>query len=84
VRELMEIGIQPDILICRSEHPISPEMRRKIALFANVDVGAVIEAPDVETIYEVPLQFRASTWTTWSSPSWGSRPKADLAEWRGW
>ena len=57
VRELMEIGIQPDILICRSEHKISAEMRRKIALFANVDVGAVIEAPDAKTIYEVPLQL---------------------------
>jgi CTP synthase len=57
VRELMEIGIQPDVLICRSEHPISAEMRRKIALFANVDVGAVIEAPDAKTIYEVPLQL---------------------------
>jgi CTP synthase len=57
VRELMEIGIQPDILICRSEHDLSDELRRKIALFTNVDVAAVIEARDVETIYEVPLEF---------------------------
>ena len=57
VRELMEIGIQPDILICRSEHPIPPEMRRKIALFTNVDVASVIEAADVKSIYEVPLEY---------------------------
>ncbi|MEX2584477.1 MAG: CTP synthase [Gemmatimonadota bacterium] len=57
VRELMEIGIQPDILVCRSERRLEPETRRKIALFANVDVGAVIEAPDMKSIYEVPLVF---------------------------
>ncbi|HEX6750735.1 MAG TPA: CTP synthase [Longimicrobium sp.] len=57
VRELMEIGIQPDVLICRAEHQISSEMKRKIALFCNVDVHAVIEARDVETIYEVPLEY---------------------------
>jgi len=57
VRELMEIGIQPDVLICRSEHPVSPDMRQKIALFCNVDVQAVIEARDVGTIYEVPLEY---------------------------
>ncbi len=55
VRELMEIGIQPDILICRTEYELTDEMRRKIALFCNVDTQAVIEARDVETIYEVPL-----------------------------
>ncbi|HET7461901.1 MAG TPA: CTP synthase, partial [Longimicrobium sp.] len=57
VRELMEIGIQPDVLICRAEHAISPEMKRKIALFCNVDVNAVIEARDASTIYEVPLDY---------------------------
>ncbi|HEX7090230.1 MAG TPA: CTP synthase [Longimicrobiales bacterium] len=57
VRELMEIGIQPDILICRTEYPLTDELKRKIALFTNVDVGGVIEARDAETIYEVPLKF---------------------------
>ncbi|HUG00590.1 MAG TPA: CTP synthase [Longimicrobiales bacterium] len=57
VRELMEIGIQPDVLICRTDRPLSPELRRKIALFTNVDAAAVIEARDVETIYEVPLEL---------------------------
>ncbi|HEX6939135.1 MAG TPA: CTP synthase [Longimicrobiales bacterium] len=59
VRELMEIGIQPDVLICRAEHPLDNDLKRKIALFTNVDAAAVIEARDVETIYEVPLEFHA-------------------------
>ncbi|MFQ5677951.1 MAG: CTP synthase [Gemmatimonadota bacterium] len=58
VRELMQTGIQPDILICRTEHPLGEEIRRKIARFCNVDVRSVIESRDVETIYEVPLRYR--------------------------
>ena len=57
VRELMEIGIQPDILICRCDRPLSEEVKRKIALFCNVEFGAVIEARDVPTIYQIPLDF---------------------------
>src|SRR3954465_635776 len=57
VRELMEIGIQPDLLIVRTERPISDDIKRKIALFCNVEFGAVIESPDVRTIYEIPLVF---------------------------
>ena len=57
VRELMQIGIQPDILICRSERPLSPDIRRKIALFCNVDFSCVVESPDVASIYEIPLRF---------------------------
>jgi CTP synthase len=59
VRELMEIGIQPDIVICRTEHPLSDDLKRKIALFTNVDLDGVIEALDMQTIYQVPLMFRA-------------------------
>ncbi len=55
VKELQTNGIQPDILVCRTEHPISMNIRRKLALFCNVDVGSVIEAIDAETIYDVPL-----------------------------
>jgi CTP synthase len=58
VRELMQIGIQPDILVCRSEQPISAEIKRKIAGFCNVDFECVIESPDVASIYEIPLRFR--------------------------
>ncbi len=55
VRMLQEAGIQPDILVCRSEHPLPQELRRKIALFCNVQPSSVIEAMDASTIYEVPL-----------------------------
>jgi CTP synthase len=58
VRELMEIGIQPDVLICRTEWPLGEDIRRKIARFCNVDVHHVIEARDVDTIYEVPIRYR--------------------------
>ncbi len=57
VRDLREIGIAPDILLCRSEKPLSRELRGKIALFCNVKEPAVISAQDVDTIYDVPLAF---------------------------
>lgn len=57
VRELREIGISADILLCRSEKPLSLDLRRKIAGFCNVQENAVIAALDVPTIYEVPLAF---------------------------
>jgi CTP synthase len=57
VKALQEIGVQPDILICRSERPLSRELREKIALFCNVEADAVIEGKDVSSIYEVPLIF---------------------------
>jgi CTP synthase len=55
VKMLLESGVQPDILVCRAEHKISKEIRKKIALFCNVGVDAVIEARDASSIYEVPL-----------------------------
>ena len=55
VRQLLETGVQPDIIVCRTEHPLPPEIRKKIALFCNVQVNSVIEAIDAETIYDVPL-----------------------------
>ena len=57
VKELLSIGIQPDIILCRCEHSIPEEMRRKIALFCNVDQDAVFSSVDVGNIYEVPLRF---------------------------
>ncbi|HEX8473417.1 MAG TPA: CTP synthase [Pyrinomonadaceae bacterium] len=57
VRDLREIGIAVDILLCRSERPLSRDLRSKIALFCNVKEEAVIAAQDVDTIYEVPLAF---------------------------
>ncbi len=55
VRMLLENGVQPDIIACRTEHPLPPDIRRKIAQFCNVQVASVIEAIDAETIYDVPL-----------------------------
>jgi len=57
VRELREIGIAPDVLLCRSDRPLSHDLRAKIALFCNVKESAVISAQDVDTIYEVPLSL---------------------------
>jgi len=57
VKGLREIGIQPDIILCRTERPLSTEIKQKIALFCNVEERAVIEARDVPSIYQVPLQF---------------------------
>ena len=58
VKELLSLGIQPDILVCRTEHPLPNELRKKLALFCNVQLNAVIEAMDAETIYDVPLLMR--------------------------
>ncbi|MEP6699882.1 MAG: CTP synthase [Bacteroidota bacterium] len=55
VKMLSQEGVHPDILVCRTEKPLMPELRRKIALFCNVKLEAVIEAADAQTIYEVPL-----------------------------
>ena len=57
VKELRSIGVQPDIIICRSERSIPLEHRKKISLFCNVDIKNVIETVDVRTIYEAPISF---------------------------
>lgn len=57
VKLLLESGLQADILVCRTEHPLTRELRRKLALFCNVNINAVIEAIDVDTIYDVPLSL---------------------------
>lgn len=58
VKELLSYGIQPDILVCRTEHPLSMEIRKKVALFCNVNLNSVIEAMDADTIYDVPLLMK--------------------------
>lgn len=55
VKTLLEYGIQPDVLVCRTEHHLSTDLRRKIALFCNVNINAVVESIDAPTIYDVPL-----------------------------
>ena len=59
VKNLLSYGLQPDLLVCRAEWPLDSDLRRKIALFCNVEPRAVIEALDAESIYEVPLQLAA-------------------------
>ncbi len=58
VKELLEAGIQPDILVCRTEMPLPMEIRKKVALFCNVHLNSVIEAMDADTIYDVPILMR--------------------------
>lgn len=58
VKELLAEGIQPDILVCRTEYPLPMEIRKKLALFCNVQLNSVIEAIDADTIYDVPLLMR--------------------------
>ncbi|CAN5261313.1 CTP synthase [soil metagenome] len=58
VKKLLEEGVQPDILVCRTEYPLPMEIRKKVGLFCNVQLNSVIEAIDAETIYDVPLLMR--------------------------
>ena len=83
VRELMQIGIQPDMLIVRTDRPISDDIKRKIALFCNVEFGAVIESPDVRTIYEIPLRFHEQGFDERVLEKLGiERPAPALSAWR--
>ena len=84
VRELMTIGIQPDVLVARSEHPLNESLRKKIALFTNVPPQAVIEARDVSTIYQVPLELRDQNLDDVVLQRLGlTREPAELLEWEG-
>ncbi|WP_288900569.1 CTP synthase [uncultured Sneathiella sp.] len=83
VKELRSIGIQPDILLCRSEQPIPQGQRRKIGLFCNVSEDAVIQALDVRTIYEVPLSYHKEGFDEQVLKAFGimDAPKPDLSKW---
>jgi CTP synthase len=83
VAKLREIGIQPQILVCRSEHPVDHETRQKISNFCNVSVEAVIEEQDVKhTIYEVPLMLHRERLDELVLAHLGIKaPPADLCEW---
>src|SRR5256884_5436618 len=82
VQELRRIGIQPNLLVCRSEGALSREIREKIGLFANLPVEAVISARDVDSIYKVPLYFRAEGLDDQILDHFGmDAPAADLADW---
>jgi CTP synthase len=83
VRELMQIGIQPHILVCRTEHPLDDEIRNKIALFTNVPLDGVVEARDVETIYQVPIELKRQRLDDTVLRMLGMEaPEPDLGPWR--
>ena len=85
VRELREIGIAPDILLCRCDRPLPQDLRSKIALFCNVKESAVITAQDVDTIYEVPLAFHEQGLDELIVSSLQlseQAPARDLSQWR--
>ncbi len=83
VKELRSIGIQPDILLCRTDRPIPPEERRKLGLFCNVRETAVIEARDVDNIYAVPEAYHAAGLDTELLSAFGIDSKAPL-DMSGW
>jgi len=82
VKELREIGIQPDVLLCRADRPLPDGERRKIALFTNVSVDAVISAVDVDSIYKIPGMLHQQNLDSIVCNKLGINPKpADLSSW---
>lgn len=83
VKELRSIGIQPDVLICRSEKPLSEHDRAKIALFTNVEKDAVISLEDAKSIYQIPMILHAQGLDEFVVKKLGlTLPPADLSEWQ--
>jgi CTP synthase len=82
VKELRSIGLQPDVLVCRSDHPIPRSAREKIALFTNVEARAVVSAPDSDTIYQVPRVLHEQGLDALIADKFGlDTPEPDLSEW---
>ncbi|MCH4247641.1 MAG: CTP synthase [Acinetobacter populi] len=83
VKELLSIGIQPDILICRTEHDVDADTKRKIALFTNVQPEAVVVCKDAKTIYEIPRNFYEQDVDDFICERFGytNLPEADLSDW---
>jgi CTP synthase len=82
VKELRSIGLQPDMLVCRSDHPIPRSAREKIALFTNVEARAVVSAPDSDTIYQVPRVLHEQGLDALIAEKFGlETPEPDLSEW---
>jgi len=82
VKELRAIGIQPDVIICRTDHPVGDDVRAKVALFGDVDEDAVILLPTAETIYEVPLMLEQAGLGRYIVEHFGWEDRRpDLADW---
>ncbi len=84
VRELQQEGVQPDILVLRTEHPITPEARKKVALFCNVEADCVIESADAKSIYEVPVRMQREGLDTVVLKKFGINPEETHADMREW
>ncbi|MCM0059494.1 MAG: CTP synthase [Algoriphagus sp.] len=84
VKQLLEAGIQPDILVCRTEHPLPQDVKRKLALFCNVQLDSVIEAMDAESIYDVPLLMKKEKLDERVLTKLNLKPKSklDLKDWK--
>lgn len=84
VKKLRELGLQPDILVCRTEHSLNSEIRRKIALFCNVEKEAVIESMDADSIYDVPILMQSEQLDYVSLRKLGLRDetRVELKEWK--
>jgi len=83
VKEIRGIGIQPDIILCRTEWPLPPDVKKKIAIHCNLDVDAVIAARDVDTIYEVPLMLHYEGLDHLISKKFNLNPiEPDLSPWK--
>ena len=83
VQQLQRWGVQPDIVVCRTEHELSPELRRKMALFCNVKPGHVIQSMDAPSIYQVPLNMKAEKLDELVLAHFGIKdvPDPDLSRW---
>lgn len=83
VQQLQRWGVQPDIVVCRTEHELTPELRRKMALFCNVKPGHVIQSMDAPSIYQVPLNMKAENLDTLVLEHFGIKdaPEPDLRRW---
>jgi CTP synthase len=83
VKELRSLGIQPNVIVTRTEHPLSEDMKDKLALFCDIDRNAVIEAVDADTLYEVPLLLQAQGLDDYVCRHLGLNcGEADMTEWR--
>jgi len=83
VKELLRVGIQPDVILCRSDYPVSDELREKIALFCNIESKAVIPMTNAETIYEVPLTLEEAGLGEFLVEELGLKRQApDMTEWQ--
>ena len=83
VKELLSIGIQPDLVVCRTQHQVSEEMKRKIALFCNIDYECVIQNLDAKTLYEIPIMLEEEGLARIVCKKLGlTDKKPDLTEWK--